>query len=111
MKNAGVGLLNSWKQKRWLLYNRWPWHVLFWLGYSLFRFWVYYITVKFYPPVFLEYMLLSELLLVAGTYLTLWLYRRLFAKDKYLIYFIVGMAGWLLYLYSRTVFQFYYLRN
>jgi len=56
-------------------------------------------------------MLLSEILLVAGTYFTLWLYRLFFVKGKYLIYFMAGTGSWLLYLYGRTVFQFYYLQN
>lgn len=111
MKIAGPGLIYNWKQKNLLLHKRWPWHFLFWLGYALFRFWIYYITVKFYPVVFLEYMLLSELLFVAITYFTLWLYRHTFQIRKYLVYFSVGTGGWLLYLCGRTVFQFYYLQN
>jgi LytS/YehU family sensor histidine kinase len=56
-------------------------------------------------------MLLSEILFVAVTYITLWLYRRLFQRKKYLIYFITGVSGWILYLCGRTFFQFYYLQN
>ena len=77
----------------------------------LFRFWLYYITVKYYPQIFLEYMLLSEVMLVGVTYFTLWLYRSLFAKKKYLIYFAAGTITWILFLYGRTVFQFNYLQN
>ena len=56
-------------------------------------------------------MLLSEIMFVAVTYFTLWLYRRLFEKRKYLVYFIIGAGSWALYLYGRTVFQFWYLQN
>lgn len=94
-----------------LLYQRWPWHVLFWIGYALFRVWVYYITVKFYPAIFLEYMLLAETLFVGATYFTLWLYKQLFVSGKYLYYFMAGTATWILYLCGRTLFQFYYLQN
>ena len=55
-------------------------------------------------------MLLSEILFVAVTYFTLWLYRRLFQIKKYPIYFLVGAGSWILYLYGKTVFQFYYLK-
>ena len=98
------------RQRELLLYKRWPWHVLFWVGYVLFRFWPYYITVKYYPPIYLEYMLLSEIMFVVATYFTLRLYK-LFQNKKYFIYFLLGTGTWILYLYSRTVFQFYYLRN
>ena len=84
---------------------------MFWTGYGLFRFWPYYITLKYYHGIYLEYMLLSEILFVAITYFTLWLYRRLCVKKKYLVYFFVGATTWILYLYGRTVFQFYYLQN
>jgi LytS/YehU family sensor histidine kinase len=56
-------------------------------------------------------MLLSETFFVAVTYFTVWLYKRLFVATKYLYYFLIGTGGWLLYLYGRTVFQLYYLRN
>jgi hypothetical protein len=56
-------------------------------------------------------MLLSELFFIAVAYFTLWLYRRLFQKQKYLAYFTIGTVSWVAYLYSRTVFQFYYLKN
>lgn len=97
--------------KHLLLFKRWPWHVLFWAGYVLFRFWLYYLTVNYYPSVYLEYMLLSELPLVILTYATLWLYRRLFEKRQFIFYFLIGSGSWLLFLYERTVFQFHYLKN
>jgi hypothetical protein len=111
MKPPVPGLSYNLKFKKFLLHNRWPWHVLFWMGYVLFRFWLYYITVTYYPSIFLEYMLLSEILLVAFTYFTLWLYRYLFEGKKQLIYFFAGTVSWALYLCGRTVFQIYYLRN
>jgi two-component system sensor histidine kinase LytS len=107
----GFALMNKWKQKDWLLNSRWPWHLLFWIGYILFRFWPYYITVKYYPSVYLEYMLLSEVLFIMITYFTLWLYKRLFKAGKFAIYFLVGTAGWMFSLYSLTFFQSYYLKN
>ena len=56
-------------------------------------------------------MLISELLFVGITYFTLWLYKQLFKKNKYLVYFISGAVSWILYLLCRTAFQFYYLKN
>ena len=95
-----------------LLYRRWPWHVLFWVGYGIFRFWNYYITIHFnYPPVFLHYMLLSELFFIAATYLSLALYRHYFARKKFGLYFSIGIISWILYLLLRTLFQFWYLRK
>jgi hypothetical protein len=56
-------------------------------------------------------MLLTEIMLVAVTYFSLWLYRQLFAKKYYLIYFTTGACTWLLFLIARTAFQFYYLQH
>ncbi|MGZ8538535.1 MAG: sensor histidine kinase [Flavisolibacter sp.] len=109
--NAKPAILDDWKNKNILLYSRWPWHLLFWIGYILFRFWVYYITLTYYNSVYLEYMLLSEIIFVGFTYFTLWLYKRLFAVKKYLVYFLIGSGSWILYLWARTVFQFYYLQD
>ena len=104
-------MINSWKVNNLLLYRRYPWHLFFWTGYVLFRFWLYYITITYYHRIYLEYMLLSEILFVVATYLTIWLYKRLFNFKKYLIYFSVGLGLWILYLYGRTVFQLYYLKD
>jgi two-component system sensor histidine kinase LytS len=112
MNSPGLRIGNTKRLSDLLLYKRWPWHLLFWIGYGLFRFWPYYITIDFnYPPIFLEYMLLSELFFVGATYFTLWLYRRLFTRKKYAVYFSIGTITWILYLLGRTVFQFWYLRN
>ncbi len=94
-----------------MLHKRWPWHLLFWLGYIIFRFWLYYVTLQFYPPVYLKYMLLSEILFIAMVYYTLWLYRKLFDGERYSGYFIIGSLSWVAYLYVRTEFQFYYLKD
>ena len=56
-------------------------------------------------------MLLAEILFVAATYHTIWLYRRLFEPKKYLLYFVIGVGSWILYLYCKTVFQSYYLKG
>jgi hypothetical protein len=56
-------------------------------------------------------MLLAEILFVAVVYFTLWLYRQLFDKKKYALYFLVGAVTWVLYLYAKTLFQFYYLED
>ncbi len=111
MKPPGINLINEWKQQKLFVNKRWPWHVLFWIGYIIFRFWLYYITVKYYPQIFLEYMLLSEILFVATVYFTIFLYRRLFEKQRYAVYFLIGAASWVLYLCGRTAFQFYYLQH
>jgi hypothetical protein len=103
--------MKSQRLKELLLYKRWLWHMLFWTGYIIFRFWPYYITISYsYPPVFLQYMLISELLFVAATYFTLTLYRRLFERKKYSLYFSLGSGSWALYLLGRIFFQFWYLR-
>ena len=56
-------------------------------------------------------MLLSELLFVGTTYFTLVLYRRLFPGKKFALYFSIGTIIWVMYLITRTIFQFWYLRN
>ena len=104
-------MMHQRKQMEILLSRRWPWHALFWIGYALFRFWLYYITVQYYPRIFLEYMLLSELMFVAIVYFTVWLYKRLFDQGKYLFYFLAGTGSWILYLCARTVFQLSYLQK
>jgi two-component system, LytTR family, sensor histidine kinase LytS len=109
--NAGLRLINSWRPQRLLVHSRWPWHVLFWTGYILFTFWRYYLTVKYSKSVYLEYMLLSEIIFAAIVYFTLWLYREFFDKKKYAIYFLAGALSWLIYLCTRIIFQFYYLQD
>lgn len=111
METAEQSLTNNGRLQAVLLHRRWPWHLLFWLGYIIFRFWLYYVTVQFYPQVYLEYMLLSEILFIGMVYYTLWLYRKLFEHERYSAYFIIGAASWLAYLYGRTEFQFYYLKD
>ncbi|HZH01720.1 MAG TPA: histidine kinase [Flavisolibacter sp.] len=111
MKMPFWGSAINWDQKKALLYKRWPWHLFFWVGYVLFRFWPYYITVQYFNNTYLEFMLLSELLFVAIVYVTLWLYKRLFEIRNYGTYFLIGTVLWILYLYARTAFQFYYLKE
>ena len=105
------GSITHWMRKDFLLHSRWAWHLLFWTGYVLFRFWLYYITVTYYPVIFLEYMLLSEIMFIGMVYFTIWLYQRLFHQKRYLPYFTIGAGFWIAYLYGRTVFQFYYLQH
>ncbi len=107
----GLGLPNSWKLNNLLLYKRWPWHLMFWIGYALFRAWPYSLTIKYYPRIYLDYMLLTEILFVVIVYFTIWLYRRFFGFKRYMLYFLLGTGGWMAYLYGRTVFQMYYLKN
>jgi two-component system sensor histidine kinase LytS len=108
---ADPDLTNNWKQKKLLFHKRWPWHSFFWMGYVLFRLWPYYITVTYFNKVYLEYMLLSEILFVGIVYFTLWLYRRSFQIKKYPVYFSIGTGSWILYLCARTIFQLYYLKR
>ncbi|HUR65524.1 MAG TPA: histidine kinase [Chitinophagaceae bacterium] len=104
--------MKNWQLNTLFLNRRWPWHLLFWLGYVIFRFWPYYITLHYnYPPVFLQYMLLSELIFVGFTYFTLWLYWRFFEKKIYSLYFLTGAITWIAYLVGRTIFQFWWLGN
>jgi len=111
MKVPSQELINNWKQKNLLQYRRWPWHLFFWLGYGLFRFGPYYVTIKYFNNIYLQYMLISELMFVATTYFTIWLYKRLFQANLYLVYFLVGAGCWILYLCGRTAFQLYFLQN
>lgn len=111
MKNIGTSVGASNSVKDLLVHTKWPWHLLFWVGYILFRSWAYYITIEYYPRVFLEYMLMTEVVMVGITYLTLFLYRKFFGRQKFVSYFLVGIALWTAYLYFRTLFQFYYLQD
>lgn len=111
MKVPAIGLTNNWGKKNVLQYRRWPWHLFFWMGYALFRLGPYYITIKYYHQVYLEYMLLSEVMFAGVTYFTIWLYKRLFHNKKYLAYFTAGTVSWILFLCGRTVFQMNYLKN
>ncbi len=56
-------------------------------------------------------MLLSEVMIVGVTYFTIWLYKRFLNQKKYFVYFLIGTIIWLLYLYGRTVFQFWHLQD
>jgi LytS/YehU family sensor histidine kinase len=56
-------------------------------------------------------MLLSEVILAGVTYFTLWLYKRFFQEKKFFVYFFTGTITWLLFLYGRTEFQFWYLHD
>jgi hypothetical protein len=112
MEIKGRGSTVSGRLNALLLHRRWPWHLLFWIGYIVFRFWNYYVTIQYsYPAVFLYYMFFSELLFVATTYLTLWVYRRFFERRKYALYFSIGSSCWIIYLLGRTASQFWYLSN
>jgi hypothetical protein len=111
METPAAPTMNFFRLKDLLVRSRWPWHLLFWTGYILFRSWLYYLTVKYYRSIYLEYMLISEFIFVAAVYFTLWLYRRLFTKEKYGLYFLAGTVSWVLYLFGRIAFQLYYLRN
>jgi sensor histidine kinase YesM len=110
MKVPAIGFTNNWRQKS-LLQYRWPWHLFFWMGYALFRLGPYYITIKYFRRIYLEYMLLSEILFAGVVYFTIWLYKRLFQHKKYLAYFLAGTGSWIAYLCGRTIFQMYYLKN
>src|SRR4051794_5960290 len=99
------------RQKDWLMYNKWEWHLVFWFGYILIRFWAYYLAVQVYGDGFVSFLLLSEALFIAVTYYTFWLYDRLFRSEQYLIYYSIGTISWLLYLYGRTHFQVFYFRH
>lgn len=110
MKLPGLPMIYDTRKN--LLLRRWPWHVLFWIGYALFRTLPYYVTVKYYSNTYLEYMLLSDIILFpAAVYLTIWLYKRFFQPKKYAIYFLAGTLVWVAHLYARNAFQLYYLRN
>ncbi len=94
-----------------LVNKRWLWHVLFWLAYALFQYRNYYITIAYYDVKYLEFMLITRIPFVACVYFTIWLYRRLIAKNRYLIYATVGLLTWASLLAGIVTFQKTYLQT
>lgn len=89
-----------------LIQHRWPWHLCFWVLYVVSRAYPYYITVMYYERNYLEYMLATEVSLVALVYTTLWLYNS-FAKR---IFFPISLLLWIAYVVYVVSFHKYYLR-
>jgi two-component system, LytTR family, sensor histidine kinase LytS len=72
-----------------LVKNRWLWHVGFWLLYLAFQSRSYY----------------------GITYFTIYLYKRLFIHQNYILYFLIGLILWSGYLCILSSFQKYYLAS
>jgi LytS/YehU family sensor histidine kinase len=81
-----------------LVKNRWIWHLGFWLLYIISRARAYYITILFYHKAYIEFMLIVDFTIVFVIYITSWLFSRYFIKGKYVLYYLLGLALWLLYL-------------
>jgi sensor histidine kinase YesM len=94
-----------------LIKHRALWHLGFWFLYTASRAAPYYITVMYYEEKFLEFMLITEGAFVCLTYLTIGLYKRFCTKEKYLIYFGLGLTMWLIYIGLVVAFQKYYLAS
>lgn len=76
-----------------LIENRWVWHCCFWVFYVLYVIRNYYITVLYYPA-YLNFMLVSDAFFVAFVYLTLFLYKQLVLRGRYLIFLSTGALLW-----------------
>jgi LytS/YehU family sensor histidine kinase len=85
------------------------WHIGFWVLYAASRAATYYITVMYYERSFLEFMLITEGPFFCLTYFTIWLYKRLCNKEKYHVYFGIGLFIWLIYIGLIVAFQKFYL--
>lgn len=84
-----------------LIENRWIWHCCFWLFYVLYVLRNYYITVLYYPA-FLNFMLVSDLFFVGFVYSTLFLYKKMIPRRKFLIFFFIGVLLLLLFVVTRV---------
>jgi two-component system, LytTR family, sensor histidine kinase LytS len=93
------------------LKKRWPWHVGFWLAYAASRAIPYYVTVKYYEQLYLEFMLFVEISFVILVYLTNELYRRFFKKTTFGLYFGISGVVWIGYVFGMIYFQKFYLRE
>jgi two-component system, LytTR family, sensor histidine kinase LytS len=91
--------------------KRWLWHALFWVAYAGFQFRNYYITIEYYDPKYLEFMLITRIPFVAAVYLTLGIYKKLIPRKSYIFYTVCGASIWILFLWAVTAFQKYYLRD
>jgi LytS/YehU family sensor histidine kinase len=60
---------------------------------------------------YMGFMLITEGAFVVLTYATIWLYKALFTKQRYILYFSIGLVGWLVYLSLIISFQKYYLQD
>jgi two-component system, LytTR family, sensor histidine kinase LytS len=96
---------------RWLVSKRWPWHVAFWSFYGTTKAVSYYATIVYYDPLFLEFMLISEVAFVALVYATLRLYTYFYSREKYGYYFFTGLVIWGVYVYLLVIFQKNYLQE
>jgi sensor histidine kinase YesM len=89
---------------RFLIENRWVWHVCFWIFYVLYVFRNYYITVLYYPA-YLNFMLVSDAFFVAFVYLTLFLYKQLVVRKHYLIFLSTGALLWVGFVVLRALLR------
>jgi sensor histidine kinase YesM len=94
-----------------LVKNRWLWHIGFWALYAVFQARSYYVTVLYYDPKYLEYMLLRTIPMVLLCYATIWLFKRLIPKQNFILYFLIGIIAWVVYSVWVTSFQKYYLAS
>jgi sensor histidine kinase YesM len=83
-----------------LIENRWVWHCCFWIFYVLYVFRNYYITVLYYEA-FLDFMLVSDLFFVGFVYSTLFLYKQLIPKNKYILFLFTGTLLWISFVVLR----------
>ncbi|HEU0136216.1 MAG TPA: histidine kinase, partial [Flavobacterium sp.] len=82
--------------------NRWVWHVCFWLFYVLYVARNYYITILYYDA-YLNFMLVSDVIFVAVVYGTLFLYKQMIPRNKFLLFLLIGTIIWISFVVLRSV--------
>lgn len=96
---------------KFLVENRFLWHICFWIFYIVVQARGYYNTVMYYDIVFLHYMLSAEILYVFIVYLTLFLYNYFIPKKKVAFFFIVSFCCWMLFVMGQKILQKYFLNT
>lgn len=84
-----------------LIENRWVWHCAFWIFYVLYASRNYYITVSEYRDR-LNFMLVSDVIFVVFVYSTLFLYKQLIQRKKYLLFLFTGTLLWISFVVLRS---------
>jgi sensor histidine kinase YesM len=80
---------------KFLIENRWVWHCCFWVFYALYALRNYYVTVLYYEAVYLNFMLVSDLFFVAFVYATLFLYKKMIPRKRYLLFLLTSTVSWI----------------
>ncbi len=103
--------IKNFNLNNYLVNNRFLWHVIFWLVYAMSRFSSYYITLLYYEPEFISFMLIIDIGRFCLIYATIWLYKKNILVKKYLRYFFTSFFLWLIFLAVLVTFQKKYLQD